>query len=329
MVDTTSRPATADPTGAAPTGARQIRRRRSLPGSRAVVGGLLVAAAAVGAFGTYAAASDGPSDSVVVLTRDVGPGERLDAEDLAVVAAELPLAQRATVVDDLAAATGAVAISPLSEGQLLATSDVVKLAGVSGRGQLSIPVDPARANNGQLTPGELVDVIATATSASSTSTRTIAGDAVVVRVFTEDLALGSTSSVVVTLSLAAEELEPVADAAAGATISLARVSGIERRPPGAAAGEVAPAERASDGGGAARSADGGPSGIPPTGNGSSGTDPGTSGAEPSGADPASSGPTGTVPADAGATGTEPSGADPAGSGPTGDQPGGSPVATGG
>jgi len=85
MVDTTSRPATADPTGAAPTGARQIRRRRSLPGSRAVVGGLLVAAAAVGAFGTYAAASDGPSDSVVVLTRDVGPGERLDAEDLAVV----------------------------------------------------------------------------------------------------------------------------------------------------------------------------------------------------------------------------------------------------
>lgn len=104
----------------------------------------------------------------------------------------------------------------------------MKLAGVDGRGQLSIPVEPARANNGQLTPGELVDVIATATAAGSTSTETIAGDAVVVRVFTGDQSLGSTSSVVVTLSLAADELEPVADAAAGAVISLARVSGLDR-----------------------------------------------------------------------------------------------------
>ena len=307
MVDIASRPAPAGRGGAARTGAREVRRRRSLPGSRAVVGGFLVAAAAVGTFGTYAAANGGPTDSVVVLTRDVSPGERLGADDLALVAAELPDPQRSTVVDDLAAATGAVAVSPLREGQLLATSDVVKLAGVSGRGQLSIPVDPARANNGQLTAGELVDVIATETSASSTSTRTIAADAVVVRVFAGDVSLGSTNSVVVTLSLLAEELEPVADAAAGATISLARVSGIERGRPREAVDEVAAAGGAPEAGGAAQ-----PAGTQPAGTQPAGT-------EPPGTEDA------TRPA-----GTAPAGTRPGDSAPSDGQPaGGTPVAPGG
>ncbi|MDQ3385734.1 MAG: SAF domain-containing protein [Actinomycetota bacterium] len=205
-----------------------MERRRALPGSRAVVGGFLVAAASVGTFAAYTTASTGPGHAFVVLTRDVSTGERLSAGDVSLVPGDLPAAQRRTVLTDLDVATGAVAVSPLREGQLLATSDVVELAGVDGRGQLSIPVEPARANNGQLTPGELVDVIATSTAAGSTSTETIADDAVVVRVFTGDQRLGSTSSVVVTLSLAAEELEPVADAAAGAVISLARVSGLDR-----------------------------------------------------------------------------------------------------
>lgn len=228
MVDIASRPAPAGRNGTAGVPARLVTRRRSLPGSRAVVGGFLVAAASVGTFAAYTTASTGPGDTFVVLTRDVSTGERLSPGDLRLIGGDLPAEQRETVLTDLAVATGALAVSPLREGQLLATSDVVKLAGVDGRGQLSIPVEPARANNGQLTPGELVDVIATSTAAGSTSTDTIASDAVVVRVFTGDQSLGSTSSVVVTLSLNADELEPVADAAAGAVISLARVSGLDR-----------------------------------------------------------------------------------------------------
>lgn len=228
MADIATRSAQTSGNGVGAPQPRQVRRRRSLPGSRAVVGGFLVAAAAVGTFGAYTAANAGPGDSYVVLTRDVSAGERLSADDLALVAAELPAAQRRTVLSDLAVATGAVAVSPLEEGQLLASSDVVKLAGVVGRAQLSIPVEPARVNNGQLTRGELVDIIATYSSAGSAVTETIATDAVVVRVFSGDQSLGSSNSVVVTLSLAAEELEPVADAAAGATITIARVSGLDR-----------------------------------------------------------------------------------------------------
>ena len=235
MVDTAARPAPAGRNGTTSAPVRRVVRRRSLPGSRAVVGGFLVAAASVGTFAAYTTASTSPGHTFVVLTRDISAGERLATADVRLVPGDLPAEQRGTVLTDLDVATGAVAVSPLREGQLLATSDVVKLAGVDGRGQLSIPVEPARANNGQLTPGELVDVIATSTAAGSTSTETIAVDAVVVRVFTGDQSLGSTSSVVVTLSLAADELEPVADAAAGAVISLARVSGLDRPGSGAAA----------------------------------------------------------------------------------------------
>lgn len=227
-------------TSAAPAGdrvgapqPRQVRRRRSLPGSRAVVGGFLVASAALGTFGAYTSANAGPEDHYVVLTRDVDAGARIAPGDLALVAAELPESQRRTVLTDLTVATGAIAVGPLAAGQLLAGSDVVKLDGVVGRAQLSIPVEPARANNGELRRGELVDVIATATSAGSATTSTIARDAVVVRVFSGEQSLGSSTSVVVTLSLGAGELEAVADAGASATVTIARVSGLERERPGA------------------------------------------------------------------------------------------------
>lgn len=207
---------------------RTLRRRRSLPGSRAVVGGFLVAAAAMGTFGAYTAANAAPEQRFVVVTRDVHAGERLGSRDLALVAAGLPDEQQGTVLSDVAVADGAVAVGPLAAGQLLSGSDVVKLDGVVGRAQLSIPVEPARANNGELRRGELVDVIATTTTAGATGTETVAGDAVVVRVFAGDQALGSSAGVVVTLSLAEAELEAVAEAAATATITLARVSGLER-----------------------------------------------------------------------------------------------------
>ena len=224
MVDTAPH-RSAGPRGGA---ALAVRRRRSLPGSRAVVGGLLVTAAAVGTYGAYTSATTPPTDTYVALTRDVAAGERLERGDLALVEGDLPDAQRRVVLTDLAVATGAVAVAPLQAGQLLGTGDVVKLAGALGRAQLSIPVEPARANNGELTRGERVDVIATSTSGGTGETRTIARDAVVVRVFTGERSLGSSSSVVVTLSLTAAELEPVAAAAAGDTIALARVSGLDR-----------------------------------------------------------------------------------------------------
>lgn len=223
---TRARSAVGQRAAAPPT--RAVLRRRSLPSSRAVVGGFLVAAAAVGSFGAYAAASTEPRSSYVVVTRDVDAGERLGAGDVDLLAVDLPDPAQATVLTDVAVATGATAVGPLEAGQLLAASDVVKLDGVVGRAQLSIPVEPARANDGQLRRGEVVDVLATTSSAGTTSTETIARGAVVVRASTGDRSIGASTSVVVTLSVTEAELEPVAGAAAGATITIARMSGVGR-----------------------------------------------------------------------------------------------------
>ena len=62
--------------------ARTVRRRRGLPGSRAVVGGLLVAASAVGLFAAASRSGDGPTHSYVIARHDLAAGTRLEASHL-------------------------------------------------------------------------------------------------------------------------------------------------------------------------------------------------------------------------------------------------------
>src|SRR5687768_12145708 len=67
---------------------RIIQRRPGLPGTRAVVGGLLMALAAIGVFLAYADASRGPSDPIVITRHAIRVGEVLEATDLRVVIVE-------------------------------------------------------------------------------------------------------------------------------------------------------------------------------------------------------------------------------------------------
>ena len=62
---------------------RTILRRRTLPDGRAVAGGLLVTIAAVGAFALAEQEPADPRRDVVIATRDIEPGERLESADLA------------------------------------------------------------------------------------------------------------------------------------------------------------------------------------------------------------------------------------------------------
>src|SRR5687768_720166 len=52
-------------------GGRAVRRRSALPTGRAVVGGFLVALAALGIFAAYSSATAGPTTSYVVARRDL------------------------------------------------------------------------------------------------------------------------------------------------------------------------------------------------------------------------------------------------------------------
>ncbi len=208
-------------------GRREVRRRRTLPSGRAVTGGFLVAVAVVGVVAVTSAGDTEPSASYAVVTADVDAGDVLAPGDLALVPLDLPDAQRAVSYDDLSVLDGATALGPLAAGQLVQSSDVAKPPGGPGLATVSLPVEPARALEGELRRGDRVDVIATSTDAGAPATRTVAAGALVVDVVEGGGGgLGGPTGMAVELAVPPEDLEAVAEAGAVATVTLARTTGV-------------------------------------------------------------------------------------------------------
>lgn len=239
MADPTTLPVTAtSPNGrshasGAPSPPREVRPLRRLPGGRAVVGGFLVAASAVGVFAAYTTASSSPDGSYAAVSVDVQAGDRLSRGELVLVPLELPEQQRRLAFPALALLDGAVALAPLAAGQLVQTSDVAKPAGAPDRAQISLSLDPGNALGGDpalLGEGERVAVIATYTQAGSPQTATVSDDAVVVRVIDGRDRVGGGAGITVVLAVPPGDLEPLAQASAAAVVSIARVTGLSQDP---------------------------------------------------------------------------------------------------
>lgn len=208
---------------------RVVTRRRALPGGRAVIGGFLVAASAGGMFAAWSASSTGPSHSYVVVTGDVSAGDVLERGDLALVALDLPSAQRRVAFDDLDVLVGATALAGLVDGQLVQSSDVAKPVGAPDRAQVSLQVEPGAAVGGDLRAGDVVDVIVTYTSGGQPETSTVSRSALVVKVVTDRDRVGATGSIVVVLAVPPADLEPLASAAAAGRVTIARTTGVDGR----------------------------------------------------------------------------------------------------
>ena len=219
---------------AAANGAHQIdaprvaRRRGTLPGGRAVVGGLLVTASAVGLFAAYGASQERPAEHYVVMAEEVPVGHVFGPRDFEVVAIDLPGAQRAVSFTDPDVLVGNIAMARLRQGQLVQSGDVADRASSRGEAQISVPVEPAHAMNGQRLEGELVDVIVTYTQGGTPVTRTVASGVLVVDVLGGDRDLGSSGQLTVVLSVEPDVLEAIAGAAASGKITLARTTGLAR-----------------------------------------------------------------------------------------------------
>jgi hypothetical protein len=147
---------------------RAVRRARTLPGGRAVVGGLLVAASAVGVFAAFLHATSEPSTSYLVARSTVEPGTRLDS--IATVAdlfearaidLDGDLARRAVRVEDAESLLGRLVLSPLVPGDLLPRSALVADGGVAYVHKLSFAIARSAALAGDLEVGERLDVLAT------------------------------------------------------------------------------------------------------------------------------------------------------------------------
>src|SRR5690606_6683339 len=117
-VTSVTRRGAADPDARREPGpARPIRRRPRLPGSRAVVGALLMTLAAVGVLAAYAGAGEGPAGSLVVATRSIRAGETIDPGALVVVDAEVPGTTSARAFASVEEVAGRVALGPIGDGE--------------------------------------------------------------------------------------------------------------------------------------------------------------------------------------------------------------------
>lgn len=140
---------------------RALRRRRNLPGGRAVVGAFLVTLAAVGIFMAWLQTNAAPTSQYATAARDLLAGEVLEAQDLALVAIDLPPEQQRLTVASAEGMVGRVVLSPMTQGELFGVGDTADGADIPGTSSLTVPIETNRALAGQLEPGDRVDVIAT------------------------------------------------------------------------------------------------------------------------------------------------------------------------
>jgi hypothetical protein len=193
---------------------RRIRRARGLPGGRAVVGALLITAAAVGVFAAFLTATAEPSTHYAVARGDIEVGTRIDsdaavAELFEFVPVDLPHDVSVRAVQDVQAPqlVGQLVTAPISRGDLLLASAIVDDDRVPATEKLSFSLPAADAVGGALQAGERIDVLATYGSGADAWTAFVVRGVLLVAVDGGDAGMGGSSDV--TLTVAVSSLEDV------------------------------------------------------------------------------------------------------------------------
>jgi hypothetical protein len=181
-------------------GGRHISRRRSLGGSRALVGGLLVAAAAVGLYSAYTHTEGGPADPYVVARHAMAAGARLTEADLTTAPMDLPPSVGERAFRDPRALAGATLITPVATGELIQASAVVAKPSAPTARELTFSIE-RDALPPTLEHGERIDVLATMGTGEGASTSMVADDLLLVGLDAASGRLGERSSVSLTVAL--------------------------------------------------------------------------------------------------------------------------------
>ncbi len=201
-----------------------IGRHAALPNGRAVVGGLLVAAAAIGTFAAWSGAGDAPSTTYVVAATDLPVGHAIDADDLAVAALDVPASLADRAFPAPGAVVGQVTVAPLAAGELVQRSAVVVPEGADTGRQVSFAIDVADALAGTLEEGEAVDVLVTYAGDDGPVTEVVAAAARVAGL--PDADVGGAGRLVVLLALApGTDVLAVTSAIRSGEITLVRSGG--------------------------------------------------------------------------------------------------------
>lgn len=183
-----------------------------------MVGGLLVALAAVITWLAVTSSERRAGHTVVVATRAIAPGERIE---------ESALEMRTVVIDDEIAShdfastsqlIDGVMLGPVAEGEVIQRSAVLQDTSQQRLRQFSFPVDRERALNGDLRAGERVDILATFGSGSEATTTVLARNALILRsVEQKSGTLSSSGKLILTAGL--QSADQVLDAAHAAQVA--------------------------------------------------------------------------------------------------------------
>ena len=211
---------------------RRTGRPRALPGGRAIVGGLLVATAMVGAVALSQASGAPPTIPTVVASEAIAPWEPLGPNNLTVVDLALP----DEVVDHTYGAAadlaGTVSRSHVAEGEVLQRGGVIestaaqRVAAPSREVSLRIGLD--RAVDGRLEAGDRVDVLATYGNGIDALTFVVLADVPVMSAERIDGGVASGRAIVLTLALADRaDTIALAHAADNADVTVVRTTTVD------------------------------------------------------------------------------------------------------
>lgn len=208
-------------THAVPPSRPELRRRRSLPGGRAVFGGFLVAVAIVGTVAAQQAASGPPSTRYVVASATLPAGRTIGPGDLSTRPVDLPepLARRAYRETQLL--LGRVLAATVAEGELLQSSALSGRGPMPGEREVSFAADPSRSLGLRINPGDLIDLYSTSGQGEGTQAALITGSVRVIDRQTRQGAAGYIYTVALTDPATVKIL--VAAAAAG-SLTLVRAT---------------------------------------------------------------------------------------------------------
>lgn len=164
-----------------------IRPNRRLPSGRAVIGALLITLSVLAVLITLRLDDESSYREVVVARQNLAPGTVLRDDHLAVVRIRLD-DDVDFVVTDPSDVAGAVLLGPVARLEFLQQSNIASSPGgstASGLAEISVAIEPDRAP-AELTPGELVSLVATFTDDEPATTRLVADRVVVLSYRRED-----------------------------------------------------------------------------------------------------------------------------------------------
>lgn len=213
--------------GVDPEVRRLPRPRRGLPDSRAVVGGLLVASAALGTWWISAESGRTPPMSYVIATRQIDPGQRIETDDLRLAPMALPPSVAAGAFTRVSAVAGSVALGPIGEGGLVQGHVIVPSTGTHAGREISFAVETPWAVDGVLRPGDRIDVFATSASEDEHDTTEVLSGALVRHVSNTGGGLGETTGLTITVAVsAAADLDRAVSALRAADLTVVRATGV-------------------------------------------------------------------------------------------------------